>query len=1335
MRSLLVGLVCYLSVVGFIYSLHEAAHSAGRTEEGSCHPLFLRAGESSHCSAAFDVDDLLIGQPDLPTCHDGDLGFGENATLRQVVSVLAQEGGRCSKAWRRVVGGRRRPPARMPPGLADQVERLRDQRFLFVALLHENARVLPFWSRELVKVIAAVANKCRDNVHVSIFESHSTDYTGQLLQSLLDLLRDLGVGGTLHTGHPVDPPQGRIAFLAHLRNLALVHLFHAAAVGEPFTHVVYLNDVFFCGRGVLELLAHMGARGRAGGWSFETDMACAVDYVTAELDVYDKWAAHDISGRMFLNHKPYVAHAPSAEALRDQRPFQVLSCWNGLAVIRADAFTDKGLRFRRNRPLECAASECDLLCRDLWAVGMHRILMVPRVKVAYGLKEFALLRRLVSGPGGDRLRWSTAQPDPFPFTKEPPRHVTCCPISSAVDAHFVDHRGCYQDPFWAHLYPLLGAPRAAAPTELSVKADMADAFSSGDAGVKALLEEVRRRRLGAHTEARTPLLSESAALSRTACERPSPLRIPRRVIHVLPTTRIDRLPRATVMNILGWSWAHPCYEADVVTAEEATRAAASLAHVRDALGRAPTAEERMDLVRYAYLHLRGGILVGEALAPTRSLDTVLREQDELVVAMEADFRSLAAAERFGYLDRRTLSTDFVAAVPSHPALDRLVWKVVGTFQGGAGGRPHVSVGPVSAAERSVRSGAAAMSQVLLAEDGVRVLSPHALGRSVGGDTEGEEAFFADQGAAGGDAAGRPAPVAVRVGSLPWRRPELGRAVFTARQRWLESTDGHGGLAGGEYLRAFEGSIVDPATGAAVSMATVESLNQSTALAAVWSFADHWTPAERLRVRQHTAAGWASAGTDDAIPRSYAMLHHNGSLGVYAGSSPSDKASRLLYAWEPTERLRWPFRPMLLLRSGGELALERQELCDGPCKGVSGTLTGLPPEVQGAADLWSLRIAPAGTPDSSHPPAPTRSRCASYVLFLRAWDAAVTVACATPAQSPSSSVGRDQDGLVAARAGLEPGAVRGPFNISGDLSPPPSSRSGAVSLHITRRGQLCTVAGVNASAAGRGTLACWPAVAATDSGNFHAEVAHDGRVCVLVEAPTGDLQRWWCSPSPEPSEPTVGKGLLAIGDDGCLTSVCASRRHVLVAPGPMAETRALPAPAFLVAGSELLSPNGAHVAFVEHQRVCVAALHELAKCGLESVVGCARWCSDGSVKAVTSTGYALSAVLVVHRAHPAGPPEDGRGSEQAGGRAAPALCMHVHCPTPLSCMEEAKSAVWCSPRRRSETHGSGQAELRVTDAGCLELVTCSASSPSNSCTVEGVQWSSCRDASRAQGRSS
>merc|ERR1711869_28459 len=91
-------------------------------------------------------------------------------------------------------------------------------------------------------------------------------------------------------------------------------------------------------------------------------------------------------------------------------PFQVSCCWNGLAVINAEPL-HRGLRFRSEavtpnmqryyvtkasseNPFEkvdaCAASECSIMCQDLWGLGYEKIVVDPSVKVTYASSGFRL---------------------------------------------------------------------------------------------------------------------------------------------------------------------------------------------------------------------------------------------------------------------------------------------------------------------------------------------------------------------------------------------------------------------------------------------------------------------------------------------------------------------------------------------------------------------------------------------------------------------------------------------------------------------------------------------------------------------------------------------------------------------------------------------------------------------------------------------------------------------------------------------------------------------------------------------------------------------------------
>ena len=103
---------------------------------------------------------------------------------------------------------------------------------------------------------------------------------------------------------------------------------------------------------------------------------------------YDNWVARDINGTA-LENAPFesiFAHGPSQERFMQHLPIQVQSCWNGIAILDpAPFYAPPHVRFRMARITEgeCSASECSLICNDYWEAGYGRILMVPRVKLAY----------------------------------------------------------------------------------------------------------------------------------------------------------------------------------------------------------------------------------------------------------------------------------------------------------------------------------------------------------------------------------------------------------------------------------------------------------------------------------------------------------------------------------------------------------------------------------------------------------------------------------------------------------------------------------------------------------------------------------------------------------------------------------------------------------------------------------------------------------------------------------------------------------------------------------------------------------------------------------------
>ncbi len=97
----------------------------------------------------------------------------------------------------------------------------------------------------------------------------------------------------------------------------------------------------------------------------------------------DSWVGRDLIGRRFTMEAPFLTTGAGPKRVRAGLPTPVQCCWNGMARIDAAPFL-AGLRFRTHLEGECMASECSLVCDDLWrmgpeALGGHsaRILMDP----------------------------------------------------------------------------------------------------------------------------------------------------------------------------------------------------------------------------------------------------------------------------------------------------------------------------------------------------------------------------------------------------------------------------------------------------------------------------------------------------------------------------------------------------------------------------------------------------------------------------------------------------------------------------------------------------------------------------------------------------------------------------------------------------------------------------------------------------------------------------------------------------------------------------------------------------------------------------------------------
>ncbi|KAJ2182163.1 hypothetical protein GGF45_001043 [Coemansia sp. RSA 551] len=282
---------------------------------------------------------------------------------------------------------------------------------VFVAVnLYNSERVLPNMATQLLAFAKMLGRK---QVFLSVYENGSFDNTKSILQAFERTVKELGIPHSIVTDSRQRPQHyHRIEYMADIRNRALEALYNSTA----YNRVVFLNDVYFCLPDLLELL-HQSQFHR-------THLTCAEDFDMrhGSLEFYDTWVSRDMLGRAFKSRHQSIADDDMALAGQvHNRPFQAQCCWNGMAVLDAQVFDGpKALRFRRSSPGECSASECSLLCNDLWKTGRQRVVVVPRVKVAYNIET------------RDRLRQPLSFPRDAPFGDQPLREITFRPGPKSV---------------------------------------------------------------------------------------------------------------------------------------------------------------------------------------------------------------------------------------------------------------------------------------------------------------------------------------------------------------------------------------------------------------------------------------------------------------------------------------------------------------------------------------------------------------------------------------------------------------------------------------------------------------------------------------------------------------------------------------------------------------------------------------------------------------------------------------------------------------------------------------------------------------------------------------
>ncbi|KAK4688477.1 alpha-1,3-mannosyltransferase, partial [Tremellales sp. Uapishka_1] len=351
-------------------------------------------------------------------------------------------------------------------------------KYFFAINLYNSFDVIPDVFATLLRTASILGYH---NVFVSIYENGSNDQTKALLRIFDALARTVGLRIIIRTSMRTRGQfNHRIEYLAEVRNAAMVPLHELRdSTGETFDSIVFMNDILPCVDDLLELI-WQSRRQNAG-------ITCAADYMYHD-DIgapvfYDNWVARDINGTA-LENAPFEQvfhHTESSRRFQNHLPVQVQSCWNGVAVLDpAPFYQPPHVKFRMARlpEGECSASECGLICNDYWNAGYGRIIMVPRVKLAYDKRVYDIIhpdrRNLTAIRGYKRIGGLPDDPHTDPqdrswygphdrlFTEEEDQEMTFQPGPEYVWCWGWDGAGDLDgpdvDPIWEHMSPKSYSP-------------------------------------------------------------------------------------------------------------------------------------------------------------------------------------------------------------------------------------------------------------------------------------------------------------------------------------------------------------------------------------------------------------------------------------------------------------------------------------------------------------------------------------------------------------------------------------------------------------------------------------------------------------------------------------------------------------------------------------------------------------------------------------------------------------------------------------------------------------------------------------------------------------
>lgn len=280
--------------------------------------------------------------------------------------------------------------------------------YLVVANYYNSESSLAYSLPQLRRLLTFLGSPA--SLYLSIFENGSTDSTAQILTQFaasIDIPHTVitcNYTGSYITQTATSTQKDdfdlkrivatkRYSRMAALRNIAMRPLYTGQVQFQNSalpTQIIFLNDIYFTAEQILTLLNTNNG---------DYDLVCGLDFY--EL-FYDILVTRDIQGEWFSGYFPYAKDPVARKAIQAGRPFQVYSCWNGVAIMTATPFTQHNVRFRgrdfdpESSHCECVQSECLLICADFRSAGYDKIYINPQVRVTYEWKHHLLYNSILT---------------------------------------------------------------------------------------------------------------------------------------------------------------------------------------------------------------------------------------------------------------------------------------------------------------------------------------------------------------------------------------------------------------------------------------------------------------------------------------------------------------------------------------------------------------------------------------------------------------------------------------------------------------------------------------------------------------------------------------------------------------------------------------------------------------------------------------------------------------------------------------------------------------------------------------------------------------------------